>query len=401
MRRQASVLLLAALAFAIPASAQMSILIRDAFTLGPRPKGNGRERDAGVHTNLHDFWTQIPSDGSVRWTTADNGGPGWFFAASSVDAFEWPEDQTYSSNGTIAGEGHADCFVPFVPSGAFAATVHVVDYYFANDGVAIGVTRSATPLEDNLAANGEFWLVYHGVGDWELVAKAPYGVLASGTGASGNAFSGFTPVGIAYDPATNHVSVNANAHWIAEVTLPFTPSFGFVALEARNELVPFQVANNFVVRSGPRSLFTQSPGDEQVPTGASVAFDCQVSPPETMLRWCHDGLPLQDGPTTSGSIISGSGTSSLHLDGVSTLDQGSYECLVISPAGSEFSDGGTLTISSSCAADFNADGFVNGDDFDAFASAFESADPAGDLNHDGFVNGDDYDTFAEHFEGGC
>ncbi len=54
-----------------------------------------------------------------------------------------------------------------------------------------------------------------------------------------------------------------------------------------------------------------------------------------------------------------------------------------------------------CPADFNGDGFVNGDDYDAFAEAFDNADPAGDFNNDGFVNGDDYDAFAGHFDAGC
>ena len=54
-----------------------------------------------------------------------------------------------------------------------------------------------------------------------------------------------------------------------------------------------------------------------------------------------------------------------------------------------------------CAADFNHDGYVNGNDFDAFASVFETADPAADINHDGYVNGNDYDMFASAFEAGC
>ncbi len=54
-----------------------------------------------------------------------------------------------------------------------------------------------------------------------------------------------------------------------------------------------------------------------------------------------------------------------------------------------------------CPADFNGDGFVNGDDYDAFASLFDIADPGADLNNDGFVNGDDYDGFASHFDVGC
>jgi hypothetical protein len=54
-----------------------------------------------------------------------------------------------------------------------------------------------------------------------------------------------------------------------------------------------------------------------------------------------------------------------------------------------------------CAADVNNDGFVNGDDYDLFASYFDVAAPAGDFNNDSFVNGDDYDAFASAFDAGC
>ena len=54
-----------------------------------------------------------------------------------------------------------------------------------------------------------------------------------------------------------------------------------------------------------------------------------------------------------------------------------------------------------CPGDINADGFVNGDDYDFFAGFFEAGDLRADFNADGFVNGDDYDAFAEHFEAGC
>ncbi len=54
-----------------------------------------------------------------------------------------------------------------------------------------------------------------------------------------------------------------------------------------------------------------------------------------------------------------------------------------------------------CPGDFNLDGFVNGDDYDAFASYFDIADRCADFNGDGFVNGDDYDAFASYFDAGC
>ena len=54
-----------------------------------------------------------------------------------------------------------------------------------------------------------------------------------------------------------------------------------------------------------------------------------------------------------------------------------------------------------CPGDFDHDGYVNGNDYDAFAEFFESGDPGADVNHDGYVNGNDYDLFAGHFEEGC
>lgn len=54
-----------------------------------------------------------------------------------------------------------------------------------------------------------------------------------------------------------------------------------------------------------------------------------------------------------------------------------------------------------CPADFNDDRFVNGDDYDDWATLFENGATSADLNFDGFVNGDDYDLFAEHFDAGC
>ena len=54
-----------------------------------------------------------------------------------------------------------------------------------------------------------------------------------------------------------------------------------------------------------------------------------------------------------------------------------------------------------CTSDFNLDGYVNGNDFDAFATAFENGSFEADVNLDGYVNGNDYDTFASAFEVGC
>lgn len=79
--------------------------------------------------------------------------------------------------------------------------------------------------------------------------------------------------------------------------------------------------------------------------------------------------------------------------------------VVIDPSvivGSMSFTSGTATIRRvACAADANADGFVNGDDFDLFASWFDAGSAWADFNRDGFVNGDDFDGFASAFDAGC
>ena len=81
-------------------------------------------------------------------------------------------------------------------------------------------------------------------------------------------------------------------------------------------------------------------------------------------------------------------------------EAGSYSVVVsAATCGSETSNAATLGVN--CPGDFNNDGFINGDDYDAFAELFDVADPGADINHDGFVNGDDYDFFADHFDAGC
>lgn len=54
-----------------------------------------------------------------------------------------------------------------------------------------------------------------------------------------------------------------------------------------------------------------------------------------------------------------------------------------------------------CPPDFDADGFVTGDDFDAYGVAFEAGNILADFDNNGFVNGDDFDSFVAAFEAGC
>ncbi len=64
-------------------------------------------------------------------------------------------------------------------------------------------------------------------------------------------------------------------------------------------------------------------------------------------------------------------------------------------------DNVTVTRAFLCPTDFNGDGFVTGDDFDAFVLAFIAGDNAADFDHNGFVTGEDFDAYVAAFEQGC
>ncbi len=54
-----------------------------------------------------------------------------------------------------------------------------------------------------------------------------------------------------------------------------------------------------------------------------------------------------------------------------------------------------------CPSDYNKDGFVTGEDFDAFVADFELGSLAADFDGNGFVTGEDFDDFVVKFEAGC
>ncbi len=111
-------------------------------------------------------------------------------------------------------------------------------------------------------------------------------------------------------------------------------------------------------------------------------------------QWRKDGVDIHD----DGVHIFGSYVHTLYLYAVGPGDSGTYDCVAIGNCGSATSDAATLSV---CIADYDCNGFVNGDDFDAFVLDFYWGNQAADIDHNTFVNGDDFDTFVDHFYWGC
>lgn len=143
----------------------------------------------------------------------------------------------------------------------------------------------------------------------------------------------------------------------------------------------------------------QQPQSVSASAGSTVEFSVKGSGGGLYsFQWRRDGQPLADGPSGSGSVVTGVDLPTLRIANISAADAAAYDCVVGNPCDSTISNGAILT---TCVADFNFDGYVNGNDYDEFASLFEVGDQGADINHDGYVNGNDYDEFAEAFEGGC
>lgn len=129
-------------------------------------------------------------------------------------------------------------------------------------------------------------------------------------------------------------------------------------------------------------------------------FVVSVSPQDASFAWRKDGEPLIDGTTAWGSLISGSTTSHLSIQGATGADVGLYDVSVSNSCASVTSTPARLSV---CPADLNFDGLVDDADFSIFIIAYNILDcadsvmPAGcpaDLNSDDLVDDADFSIFV-------
>ncbi len=145
---------------------------------------------------------------------------------------------------------------------------------------------------------------------------------------------------------------------------------------------------------------------EAVIAAQSFGASFRVAPasgfPELKFRWRRNGQAIADGPggaSVGGGWVSGATSATLDIADTRFSDAGDYDCVIIGSCGSAASQAAHLSVV--CLADADANGFVNGVDFDTFILAFELGDPAADADRNGWVNGEDFDAFVAAFEAGC
>ena len=125
--------------------------------------------------------------------------------------------------------------------------------------------------------------------------------------------------------------------------------------------------------------------------GGSVALTVSGVAAEAILGWRKDGMPLDGatGPT-------------LLIPAVGMAEAGVYTVDVVAGAGVCGGDSTAAARVFVCAADFNCDGGVDGDDVSAFFAQWEAGESAADVNADGGIDGADIGGFFASWEaGGC
>jgi hypothetical protein len=98
--------------------------------------------------------------------------------------------------------------------------------------------------------------------------------------------------------------------------------------------------------------FVQQPYSQSVTAGTNVSFTGRTAPGygTVTLQWQRYGAPVADGPTGTGSVISGANGETLLLENVSIADAGYYQLVATNSCGSVSSFEVTLTVDGVTAA---------------------------------------------------
>lgn len=151
---------------------------------------------------------------------------------------------------------------------------------------------------------------------------------------------------------------------------------------------------------------TSPPASANACVGAAAAFSVTASGGGLSYAWYHDNVLLVDGPTGSGSSISGATTANLTISGVTNADAGLYHSSVSNGCGESTSAPATLTVKvcGECIGDLNEDGKVDQADLGILLSHYGETGVSpndGDLDGDGDVDQADLGIFLAHYGTVC
>ncbi len=137
--------------------------------------------------------------------------------------------------------------------------------------------------------------------------------------------------------------------------------------------------------------------------GSTATFTVSAQGAGVTYQWRRNGMNLGNGPTASGSVISGAtgsgGLSTLTITDVRLPDDGSYDCIVSNACATLTA--GPIGLRVICPADYNRSLTISNQDIFDFLADMFSNNPRADVNHSGAVSVEDLYTFLAQFFLGC
>ena len=160
------------------------------------------------------------------------------------------------------------------------------------------------------------------------------------------------------------------------------------------------------------AILTQ-PVPGRIANGSTLSLSVGANAGTLSFRWRKAGVPLNNGASAGGGVITGATGPLLNVTAAQSSDAGSYDCIVTSTCGSTTSIAVAITIF--CPADFDdgtgtgtTDDGVTVDDLLFYLGLFMDGDVRADLDdgngigvHDGGVTLEDLLYFLFHFDLGC
>jgi probable HAF family extracellular repeat protein len=144
-----------------------------------------------------------------------------------------------------------------------------------------------------------------------------------------------------------------------------------------------------------RATVTQPPVGGDYRSGDVIVLTGQAtSSGTTTYRWRRDGLNL-----FNSGAFSGVTTRTLTIAANDPSQSGNYTLAITNPCGLEVSEPAVVVVS--CAADWNEDGGVDGDDVILFFQQWDENSSEADFTRDGSVDGDDVIGFFGRWDLGC
>lgn len=177
-----------------------------------------------------------------------------------------------------------------------------------------------------------------------------------------------------------------------------------------NANIPSRAPSNNVKLASAHAGWTTAAAESVAcqPVGTSAQLRLAAGVQASSVDWYKSApggsnVPLLDGASGHGSVISGAHTSMLNVDGLTTMDSAGYFAILNTDCGFIYSSSATINVcgTPACRADFDQDGFLTFEDFDAFVAVFEAGAAESDFNGDGFLDFTDFDAFIQAFELGC